>query len=48
VAKLHFDNDASFVLGQHVVLNLYSASSLRHQSMGRQVAPVGRIIIVPI
>ena len=36
-----------FVLDQHAWLDFYSASSLKQQSMGRHVAPLGHIILIP-
>jgi hypothetical protein len=41
------DDEARFVLDQHVELDLYSASSLKQQSAGRHVSPLGRIILIP-
>jgi len=41
------DGDVSFVLDQHAELDLYSASSLKQQSAGRQVAPLAHIILIP-
>jgi len=35
------------VLDQHAELDLYSASSLKQQSAGRHVAPLGHIILIP-
>jgi len=40
------DNNDSFVLDQHAELD-YSASSLKQQSAGRNVAPLGHIILIP-
>jgi hypothetical protein len=34
-----------FVLDQHALLDLYSASSLKQQSTARHVAPLGQIIL---
>jgi len=34
-----------FVLDQHAKLDFYSASSMKQQSAGRHVAPLGHIII---
>jgi hypothetical protein len=36
-----------FVLDQHVELDIFSASSLKQQSAGRYVAPLGHIILIP-
>jgi hypothetical protein len=36
-----------FVLDQHAELDFYSASSLKQQSSGRRVAPLGHIILIP-
>ena len=41
------DDEVGFVLDQHVELDFYSASSLKQQSMGRRVAPLGHIILIP-
>ena len=40
------DDEVRFVLDQHAYLDLYSASSLKQQSMDRHVAPLGHIILV--
>jgi hypothetical protein len=41
------DNDENhFVLDQHAELDFYSASSLKQQSLGRQVAPLGHIFLI--
>ena len=37
-----------YVLDQYVELNLYSASSVKQPSIGRYVAPLGNIILIPI
>jgi hypothetical protein len=37
----------SFVLDQYAELDFYSASSLKQQSVGRHVAPLGHIILIP-
>jgi hypothetical protein len=34
-------------LDQHAELDFYSARSLKQQSMGRHVAPLGHIILIP-
>jgi hypothetical protein len=36
-----------FVLDQHAELDFNSASSLKQQSAGRHVAPLGHIILIP-
>ena len=42
------DNDEiRFVLEQHPELDIDSASSLKQQSAGRHVAPLGHIILIP-
>jgi hypothetical protein len=41
------DDEVSFVLDQHAELDFYSASSLKPQSAGRHVAPLGHIILIP-
>ena len=35
------------MLDQHAELDFYSASSLKQQSVGRHVAPLGHIILIP-
>ena len=40
------DDEVRLVLDQHVELILYSASSLKQQSAGRHVAPLGHIILI--
>jgi hypothetical protein len=40
------DDDARFVLDQHAELDFYSSSSPK-QSVGRHVAPLGHIILIP-
>jgi hypothetical protein len=42
-----FAYEVRFVLGQNAELDFYSASSLKQQSAGRHVAPVGHIILIP-
>jgi hypothetical protein len=37
---------SAFVLDQHTNLDFYSASSLKQQSAGRHVAPLGHIILI--
>ena len=39
-------DDVLFVLDQHANLDFYSASSLKQQSAGRHVAPLGHIILI--
>ena len=41
------DDEVRFVLDQHAELDFYSASSLKQQSAGRYVAPLGHIILIP-
>jgi hypothetical protein len=41
------DNEVHFVLDQYAELDFYSASSLKQQSAGRHVAPLGHIILIP-
>jgi len=36
-----------FVLDQHAELDCYNVSSLKQQSAGRHVAPLGHIILIP-
>jgi hypothetical protein len=40
------DDEIYIVLDQHAELDLYSASSLKQQSAGRHVAPLGHIILI--
>ena len=42
------DDEVRFVLDQYAELDFYSASSLKQQSAGRHVAPLGHIILIPI
>jgi hypothetical protein len=37
------DDEVHFVLGQHAELEFYSASSLKQQSAGRHIVPLGHI-----
>jgi hypothetical protein len=37
-----------FVVEKHALLIFYSASPLKQQSMGRQVAPLRHIILIPV
>jgi hypothetical protein len=41
------DDEVRFVLDQHAELDFYSASSLKQQSAGRDVAPLEHIILIP-
>jgi hypothetical protein len=41
------DDEVRFVLDQHAELDFYSASSLKQQSTGRHVTPLGHIILIP-
>ena len=41
------DDEVRFVLDQHVELYFYSASSLKQQSAGTHIAPLGHIILIP-
>ena len=40
------NNEVHLVLDQHAELDSYSASSLKQQSAGRHVAPLGHIILI--
>jgi hypothetical protein len=40
-------DEIRFVLDQRAELDFYSASSLKQQSAGRHVAPLGHIILIP-
>jgi hypothetical protein len=40
-------DDARFVLDQHAELHFYGTSSLKKQSVGRHVAQLGHIILIP-
>jgi hypothetical protein len=44
---LHLSDDVCFVLDQHAKLDFYSASSLKQQSEGKHVTPLGHIIPIP-
>jgi hypothetical protein len=46
--KLIFNEiyEVRYVLDQHAELDFYSASSLKQQSVGRHVAPLGHIILI--
>ena len=41
------DGEVHFVLDQHAELDFYSATSLKQQSAGRDVVPLGHIILIP-
>ena len=41
------DNEAHLILDRQADLDLYSASSLKQQSVGRNVAPLGHFILIP-
>ena len=47
--KLHFDEmkHDRFVLDQHTELDFYCDRSLKQQSVGRYVVPLGHIILIP-
>ena len=40
------DNEVRFVLDQHAEFDFHSSSSLKQQSSGRQIAPLGHIILI--
>ena len=40
-------DEVHFVIDQHAEVDVYSASSLKQQSAGRHVAPLGHIILIP-
>ena len=40
------DDEVRFVLDQHAKLDFYSASSLKQQSAGRHIAPLGHINLI--
>jgi len=47
-ANFQRDNDeVCFVQDQHAELDFYSACSLKQQSAGRHIAPLGHIILIP-
>jgi len=49
-AQVNFQRDddkVRFVLDQNAELGFYSTSSLKQQSAGRHVAPLGHIILIP-
>ena len=41
------DDEVRFVLDQHAELDFYSDNSLKQQSVGRHVAPLEHIILIP-
>ena len=41
------DDEVRFVLDHHTELDFYSASALKQQSVGRRIAPLGHIILIP-
>jgi hypothetical protein len=41
------DDEVRFVLDQHAELDFNSVSSLKQQSVGRHVAPLGHNILIP-
>jgi hypothetical protein len=41
------DDEVYFVLDQHAEFDFYSANSLKQQSLGRHVAPLRHIILIP-
>jgi len=41
------DDEVRFVLDHDAELDFYSPSSLKQQSVGRHVAPLGHIILIP-
>ena len=43
--NFQWDEDVRFVLDQHAELDFYRASSLKQQSAGRHVSPLGYILI---
>ena len=43
---IRWDDGVHFVLDQHAMLNFYSASSLKQQSMGRHIALLRYIILI--
>jgi hypothetical protein len=42
-----FGNYVRFAVDQHAELDFYSANSLKQQSVGRHIAPLGHIILIP-
>jgi hypothetical protein len=43
----NYDDEARFVREQHAALRFYSARSPKQQSIGRHVASLGQIILIP-
>ena len=41
------DDEVRFILDQHAELDFYSASSLKQQSVGKHVVPLGHIVMIP-
>jgi hypothetical protein len=41
------EDEVRFLLDQHAELDIYSTSSLKEQSAGRHVAPLGHIMLIP-
>ena len=41
------DDEVLFILDQHALLDMYSASLLKQQSADRHVAPSGHITLIP-
>ena len=40
-------DDVLFILDQHGEVDIYNASTLKQQSTGRHVAPLGHIVMIP-
>ena len=45
--NFQWKDEVRFVPDQHAELDMYSASSLKQQFVGRHVAPHGHIILIP-
>jgi hypothetical protein len=41
------DDEVCFVLNQHAELDFYSANSLKQQCVGKHVAPLRHVILIP-
>ena len=41
------DDEVHFVIDQHAELDFYSDSSMKQQSAGRHITPLGHIILIP-
>jgi len=41
------DDDVLFVLDQHALLDFFSVTSLKQQSAGRYITPLGHIALIP-